>query len=75
MSKKKICVVFTGGTIGSDSDGKTVSLSGQSKKMLIEKYDALSGGGVEFDTLSPINILSENVQKSDLERLYNCVIR
>lgn len=73
MSKKKICVVFTGGTIGSDSDGKTVSLSGQSKKMLIEKYDALSGGGVEFDTLSPINILSENVQKSDLERLYNCV--
>ena len=69
----KICVIFTGGTIGSDSDGKSVSLSGASKKMLIEKYRQSAGGGISFDVLSPINILSENVQKSDLETLYNCI--
>lgn len=71
--KNKICVIFTGGTIGSDSDGKNVSLSGASKKMLIEKYRESAGYEVEFDALSPINILSENVQKSDLYKLYDCI--
>ncbi|MDE6373642.1 MAG: asparaginase domain-containing protein [Clostridia bacterium] len=71
--KNKICVIFTGGTIGSDSDGSTVSLSGGSKKMLLEKYRALAGGEVQFDELSPINILSENVQPDDLKKLYDCV--
>lgn len=69
----KICVVFTGGTIGSDTNGKNVSLSGASKRMLIEKYRETAGGDVDFDVLSPINILSENVQKSDLEKLYSCI--
>lgn len=73
MSKNKICVIFTGGTIGSDSDGKNVSLNGASKKMLIEKYREAEGGGIAFDVLSPINILSENVQKSDLQKLYDCI--
>lgn len=71
--KNKICVIFTGGTIGSDSDGATVSLSGGSKKMLLEKYRAEAGGGIEFDELAPINILSENVQPDDLKKLYDCV--
>ena len=73
MKRKKILVVFTGGTIGSDSHGKQVSLSGASKKMLIEKYRAEEGDGVLFDVLSPINILSENVQRSDLSKLYSCI--
>ncbi len=73
MSKNKICVIFTGGTIGSDSDGKNVSLSGASKKMLIEKYRETAGDNVDFDVLAPINILSENVQKSDLYKLYDCI--
>ncbi len=73
MLKKAICVIFTGGTIGSDSDGKNVALSGASKKMLIEKYRETAGDNIRFDVLSPINILSENVQKSDLEELYNCI--
>ena len=69
MLKNKICVSFTGGTIGSDSDGKNVALSGASRKMLIDKYRETAGDGISFDVLSPINILSENVQKSDLQ---NC---
>lgn len=71
--KNKICVIFTGGTIGSDTDGKNVALSGASKKMLIEKYRETADDGVAFDVLSPINILSENVQKSDLYKLYDCI--
>lgn len=73
MLKNKICVIFTGGTIGSDSDGKNVALSGASKKMLIDKYCEAEGNGIAFDVLSPINILSENVQKSDLKKLYDCI--
>ena len=73
MLKNRICVIFTGGTIGSDSDGKNVSLSGASRKLLIEKYREKEGDGVAFDVLSPINILSENVQKSDLQKLYDCI--
>ena len=69
----RICVIFTGGTICSDSDGKNVSLSGASKKMLIEKYRDVAGDAVKFDVLSPINILSENMQKSDLNKIYNCI--
>lgn len=69
----RICVIFTGGTIGSDSDGKNVALSGASKKMLIEKYREAAGDAVKFDVLSPINILSENMQKSDLNKIYNCI--
>ncbi len=69
----KICVIFTGGTIGSDSDGKNVSLSGASKRMLIEKYRAAEGDKVKFDVLAPLNILSENMQRSDLKTLYDCI--
>lgn len=71
--KKKICVIFTGGTIGSNTHGNRVSLSGESKKMLIEKYHDLVGHEVSFDELSPVNILSENVQPRDLNKLYSCV--
>lgn len=38
MAKKTVLVIFTGGTIGSDCEGKSISLSGASKKALIEKY-------------------------------------
>lgn len=71
--KKKICVIFTGGTIGSDSDGKNLSLSGGSKKMLIDMYCRAYGNDIAFDELSPVNMLSENVQISDLEKLYDCI--
>lgn len=73
MAKNKICVIFTGGTIGSDYGEKNLALSGASRKMLIEKYRETAGENVTFDVLSPINILSENVQKSDLKKLFDCI--
>ncbi|MBD5632649.1 MAG: hypothetical protein HDP34_05415 [Clostridia bacterium] len=71
--KNRICVIFTGGTIGSVVSGNTVDLSRDDKSVLIEKYTALYGNSVKFDTLRPLNILSENVQPSDLEKMADCV--
>ncbi len=71
--KNRICVIFTGGTIGSDSDGKNLSLSGGSKKLLIDLYRAQYGDKTEFDVLAPIDVLSENIQPGHLEKLYDCI--
>jgi L-asparaginase len=71
--KKRICVIFTGGTIGSDAEGGAVNLSGESKKLLLDIYRQKHGDEIKFDTLSPIDILSENVQAEDLDLLADCV--
>lgn len=69
----KICVIFTGGTIGCFSSGNTVDLLGDGKSMLIERYLAEYGGSAEFDELRPLNVLSENIQFSDLKKMSDCV--
>lgn len=71
--KNRICVIFTGGTIGSMTNGSTVNLKNEEKSVLIEKYRTRYGGDVQFDELRPLNILSENIQASDLETMANCV--
>lgn len=71
--KNKICVVFTGGTIGSSSDDGVVSLKPETNSLLIEKYKKRFNTHIEFDTLRPLNILSENVQPSDLEKMAECI--
>lgn len=73
--KNRICVIFTGGTIGSLASGKTVDLNREKKSALIEKYRARYKTDVIFDELRPLNILSENVQPSDLEIMADCVRR
>ncbi|MDE7087866.1 MAG: asparaginase domain-containing protein, partial [Clostridia bacterium] len=49
------------------------SLSTGSRKMLIDKYRESTGEKIGFDVLTPINILSENVQPQNLQDLYDCV--
>lgn len=71
--KNRICVIFTGGTIGSCSRGETVGLRHESTSVLIEMYKARYGNAVQFDELRPLNILSENVQPADLEKMAECV--
>lgn len=70
---KKICVIFTGGTIGSFADGDTVDLSSENKSALIELYKQSYGSDVRFDELRPLDILSENVQFTDLEAMAACL--
>lgn len=71
--KNRICVIFTGGTIGSCSRGETVGLRHESTSVLIEMYKSRYGNAVQFDELRPLNILSENVQPADLEKMADCV--
>ncbi len=71
--KNKICVIFTGGTIGSKISGDTVDLRQEEKSYLIELYRKRYNSNVVFDELRPLNILSENVQPSDLEKMADCV--
>ena len=58
----RICVIFTGGTIGSAVKGGTVGLSDETSSLLIDMYREKYGAGVAFDVLRPVSILSENVQ-------------
>ena len=71
--KNRICVIFTGGTIGSRVCGDTVNLRNEEKSYLIELYRNRYGDSVIFDELRPLNILSENVQPSDLEKMANAL--
>ena len=71
--KNRICVIFTGGTIGSLASGNTVDLNCESKSALIEKYRARYKSDIVFDELRPLNILSETVQPSYLEKMADCV--
>lgn len=71
--KNKICVIFTGGTIGSDVNGATVGLKNESKSALIQMYRERYGSDIAFEELRPLNILSENMQPADLEKMAACV--
>lgn len=70
---KRICVIFTGGTIGSFADGDKVDLSSENKSALIEMYKQQYGSDIRFDELRPLDILSENVQFEDLEAMGACL--
>lgn len=71
--KNRICVIFTGGTIGSFASGNTVDLNSDSKSMLLAKYRERYGNGIAFDEFRPLDILSENVQFTDLEAMAACL--
>ena len=71
--KNRICVIFTGGTIGSYSSGNVVDLNPESGSLLLEKYRGRFGNSVAFDELRPLNILSENMQPADLETMADCI--
>jgi L-asparaginase len=71
--KKSICVIFTGGTIGSSVDGGNVNLNNESRRLLIKMYEEDCGTAIKFDTLSPVNMLSETVQPENLQAIIDCV--
>ena len=68
----KILVIFTGGTIGSTASGGWIAPRDSARFTLINNY-ASNHNGVEFDTLSPYTILSENLSAEELNKLTACV--
>ena len=71
--KNRICVIFTGGTIGSFENDGVVDLNPATNSLLINRYRERFGGLIEFDELRPLNILSENMQPDDLEAMASCI--
>lgn len=63
--KKRICVLFTGGTIGSKNEKKSVKVDSTQNNLLINLAKKQIKG-VDFDCFSILNIHSENVQEKDL---------
>ena len=70
----KILVIFTGGTIGSVASDGWISPNGQTKRELISRYEKLNGNDVEFVSISPYTILSENLSASEINLLVKSVL-
>lgn len=69
--KNNILLVFTGGTIGSALSGNTINTDGNAGFKLLqcfaEQYS--ESKSVHFKTLTPLQILSENLHPSDWPRI------
>lgn len=65
INMKKILVVLTGGTIGSQVENEIINVSKSSPYRLISMYEELYGKE-EFEIINPLNILSENVTPDSL---------
>ncbi|WP_157800999.1 asparaginase [Bacillus solitudinis] len=62
---KKILVLFTGGTIGSKTEGHTIDVNDSSPFLLLEKYKDKANIEVDFEPIEPFTLLSENLMPSD----------
>lgn len=69
----KISVIFTGGTIGSASDGQCISPNKKNKKLLLEMYQKEYGRTMDFEIAEPYYALSENNTGKTLEKLISAV--
>lgn len=67
---QKIKVIFTGGTIGSLADKRSISPNENAKYLLLNEYVKRTNRGDErFDVSSPLYILSENAVLDDILRM------
>ncbi|MBQ4572989.1 MAG: asparaginase [Clostridia bacterium] len=63
----KIAVIFTGGTIGSRTNDKWITVDATTKYDLLKHYE--NDKDITFKTFSPYNILSENLSAKELNML------
>ena len=68
---KKILVIFTGGTIGSRINNSTIDVDETTGYYLLELFQNKYKLDVEFETIQPINILSENCTPNHWQKLYD----
>lgn len=69
----KILVIFTGGTIGSSVNKSTINVDYNGGYKLINLYKDKFSNKTEFDTLQPLNILSENFTPKHWEILCGAI--
>lgn len=63
-----ILVIMTGGTIGSAFDGTAINVRADGRCAVVDRYMP-EHSDIKFDTVSPLNILSESVTCDDFNRL------
>ena len=63
----KIAVIFTGGTIGSRTNDKWITVDATTKYDLLKHYE--NDKDITFKAFSPYNILSENLSANELNLL------
>lgn len=69
----KILVIFTGGTIGSSVSDGWIAPSDDMKYLLLSEFRKKSDADVEFKTITPYTILSENLSAENLNMLIKTV--
>lgn len=70
----KILLLLTGGTIGSALTNGVISTDKSKQCRLIELYKTKFNDDCMFDIKQPLNILSENLEKSHWEILVNTIL-
>ncbi|WP_168123057.1 asparaginase domain-containing protein [Paenibacillus sp. HB172176] len=72
---KRMMIVFTGGTIGSKLAGADINVSGAGSYSLLEQYtkQPVARKDLAFDTIQPLNLLSENMTTADLVTLASAI--
>ncbi|MBH5319810.1 asparaginase [Paenibacillus sp. GSMTC-2017] len=72
---KQLLIIFTGGTIGSKAKGLEINVSEAGSYTLLEEYQkqSFSRNDVSFDTLQPLNLLSENITPNDWIQLATAI--
>lgn len=69
----KLLVIFTGGTIGSMENDGWIGPNSATKSVLINTYKQNTTEEIEFDTVTPYEILSENLSDEHLTKLIDCL--
>lgn len=62
----KILLVTTGGTIASVVDDGVIDVKPQGRLLVLNKYKEIDSK-TQFDVISPVNILSENISRDDFK--------
>ncbi len=70
---KRILVVFTGGTMGSRMQNATIDVDEAAGYYLVKAFQDKYEYEVEFETIQPINILSENATPVHWQLLYDAL--
>lgn len=70
---KKILIILTGGTIGSNIENNVINTNDKSTYNLINEYQKKQNNEILFDIISPYNILSENINHKHWNKLISCL--
>lgn len=68
---KRLLIIFTGGTIGSKAEGKSIDVHDAGSYALLDAYRSTGAAreDIELHTLEPLNLLSENMTTDDWRQL------